>query len=97
MFDKMKQLMEVKSQMEKIKRELEAAILEISDIRGIKITVNGAQNFKAIQIDPLLLGESNKQKLEGDLLRAVNIAVVRSQNVAAQKMKAATGLNIPGL
>ncbi len=97
MFDKMKQLMEMKNQMEKIKRELEAATVEVSDVRGIKIVVNGAQNFKTIQVDGSLLGESNKQRLEEDLLRAINAAIVKSQNLAAQKMKAVTGLNIPGL
>ena len=97
MFDKMKQLMEMKKQAEQLKRELDATILEVNEIRGIKIVVNGSQNFQLLEIDAGLLTAENKKRLEGDLIKALNTAVRKAQNAAAQKMKSMTGLNIPGL
>ena len=87
MLDKMKQLMEMKRQADQIKRELEAVIVDVQDVRGIKITVNGSQNFKSIEIDETLLTAANKARLQADLLRSLNAAIGRSQGVAAQKMK----------
>ena len=97
MFDKMKELMEVKRQAENLKRELDAANIEVAEVLGIKIVINGSQNFKSVEIDPELLNAENKKRLESDLMRALNSAIKKAQNLAAQKMKAMTGLNIPGL
>ncbi|MBF0483176.1 MAG: YbaB/EbfC family nucleoid-associated protein [Candidatus Omnitrophica bacterium] len=93
MFGKMKELMEMKNQADKIKRELEATDVECEEVRGIKITMNGAQAIKAIDIDPMMLGEKNKEKLQKDLMRSFNGAVKKSQTVAATKMRAL----MPGL
>ena len=97
MLDKIKQLMEVKKQAEGLKRELDGTTIEVNDVRGIKITVNGSQRFQSIEVDTEMLGADNKKRLEGDLLRSINNAVGKSQALAAQKMKDLTGLNIPGL
>jgi len=87
MFDKMKQLMELKRQAEQIKRELEAAVIEIAEIPGIKIAVTGAQNFRSIEIAENLLRTDNKRRLEEDLVCSLNAAIKKSQAFAAQKMK----------
>jgi len=87
MFDKMKQLMEVKRQAERIKKELDAMQVEVSEIEGIKITINGSQDFKSFEIDEQILNSGDKQKIEADILRSVNAAIVQSQQLAAQKMK----------
>ncbi len=96
MFDKMKQLMEMKKQAEGIKRELDSASVDVQEVRGIKITISGSQNFQSIEIDEGLLNAPNKKRLEADLLRSLNAAVHRSQSVAAQKMKAVMP-GFPGL
>ena len=87
MFDKMKELMEMKKQADQIKRELDAENVESTDVRGIKIVINGSQEFKTIEIDESLINPANKQKLQNDLLRSMNGAIRKSQNIAAQKMK----------
>ena len=87
MFDKMKQLMEFKKQADQIKRELDASTIEFSDVKGIKIVINGSQNFNSLEIDENFLKPENKKRLESDLLRSLNAAVQKSQVVAAQKMK----------
>lgn len=97
MLDKLKQMMEIKKQAEQIKRELENTRLEMSEGRGIKITIDGVQRFHSIEITDDLLNTVNKEKFEIDLLRSINAAIGKSQAAAAQKMKEITGLNIPGL
>ena len=97
MFDKMKQMMEFKKQAEQLKRELENTRLEANDVRGIKVTVDGAQRFHGIIIADELLAIGRKEQLEAELLRAINAAIGKSQAAAAEKMKNLTGLNIPGL
>lgn len=97
MLDKFKQLMEVKRQAEQIKHELDSSTIEINEVRGIKIIVNGVQRLQAIEIDNEFFGPESKKRLEAELLRGINLAVSKSQALAAQKMKDITGLNIPGL
>lgn len=86
MFDKMKQMMEMKRQAATIKRELDAMIVDVEEIRGINIRISGSQNFQSLQIDSGLIAEANKAKLESDLLRSMNAAIKKSQTMAAQKM-----------
>lgn len=86
MLDKMKQLMEMKRQADKIKKELDAMCVDVEEVRGIRITVTGSQNFRSIEIDENLFTSGNKEKLESDLTRSVNAAVKKAQNLAAQKM-----------
>ena len=93
MFDKMKELMEMKKQADRIKRELDASTIEVNEVKGVKIVVNGSQDFQSLEIDETLVNAGDKGKLEKDLLRSVNAAIRQSQNLAAQKMKAV----MPGL
>ena len=97
MFDKVKQMMELKKQADKLKKELEATIIEVSDVRGIKVVVNGAQIFQSVAIDEGMLTAANKNRIQMDLLRSLNAAVKKSQQAAANKMRNTPGLNIPGL
>ncbi len=93
MFGKMKELMEMKKQADKIKKELDAVDVEVQEVRGITIAINGSQRFRSVSIDDSLLTVSNKAKLEKDLLRSLNAAIQKSQHVAAKKMQAV----MPGL
>ena len=97
MFDQMKKLVEMKQQADKIKRQLEASRIEIKEADGIKITIDGAQRFHAIEVAEHLLVPDKKQKLEKDLLASLNKAVLRSQSLAADQMKQVMGLGgLPG-
>ena len=97
MLDKMKQLMEVKRQADILKKELESSRIEVNDVRGIKLVINGAQGFQSVALEGDWGNLPEKAKLESELLRAVNAAVRRSQELAAQKMRSLTGLNLPGM
>lgn len=96
MFDQMKQLMEMKKKADQVKKELDSSSVEINEVNGIKMTITGSQDFKSIEIDEGLLNTTNKQRFERDLLRSVNAAIKKSQNLAASKMKAVMP-NLPGM
>ncbi|MCC6758234.1 MAG: YbaB/EbfC family nucleoid-associated protein [Candidatus Omnitrophica bacterium] len=93
MFDKMKQLMDMKKQADRLKKELDAVTLDITEVKGIKIAITGAQEIRSIEIDEMFLSPANKKRLESDLMRSLNAATKKVQQVAAQKMMAA----MPGL
>jgi DNA-binding protein YbaB len=97
MLDKVKQLMDLKRQADQLKKELEAIKLEVAEVRGIKIVVNGAQSFQSIEIDEALLTPANKNRIQMELLRSVNTAIKKSQQQAANKMKNMPGFNLPGM
>jgi len=97
MFDKMKQLMDMQKKMQEIKRELDNTNFEVSSADGlVKITMNGSQEMKDIKIQGELK-DIEKINLEKAVKDAYNRAIKRSHDVAAQKMKDITGLNLPGL
>ena len=87
MFDKMKQLMEMKKQADRIKRELDATHLEVNHVPGITIRVNGSQRFQEVTISDDYFQDGRKDKLQMDLLNSINAAITQSQQVAASKMK----------
>lgn len=91
MFDKMKALFEMQKKMQAVKRELENTNFEIESSDGlVKITMNGAQEVKGIAI-------KDNPQLENALKDVFNRSIKRSQEIAAQKMKEVTGINLPGL
>lgn len=87
MFDKMKQIMEMKKQADKIKRELDSTSVECDVIKGIKVVINGSQDVRSIEIEDEFFSAQSRQSLEKDLQKAVNAAIKQSQQLAAQKMK----------
>ena len=97
MFDKMKGLFEMQKKMQEIKRQLDNTNFDIQSSDGlVKITMNGSQEVKELVIKDNL-EESEKARLAGSLKDTFNRSIKRSQELAAQKMKDVTGLNIPGL
>jgi len=93
MLDKMKQLWEMKSKMEEIKKGLDSLLLASED-NLVKVEITGSQEIKTITIKVELSG-ADKARLEASLTETVNRAVRESQKAAAQKMSALGG--IPGL
>lgn len=92
MFDQMKKLMEMKQQAEKVKRQLEASLVEVKDVDGIKIVIDGAQKFHSLDIDKTLLAPDKQQSLQKDLVKGLNKAIAKSQALAAEQMKQVMGL-----
>ena len=82
MFDKMKQLYELKKQADKMKKELEAEIIEVQH-GDVKVKVNAAQ--KILNLD--FPSDTAPDKLRD----AVNKANEEAQKIAAKKMQGMMG------
>lgn len=97
MFDKMKELWDMKRKMEDLKKELDKAVFEMeSHDKSVRIVMNGSQEVKEVKIQGDLSGMKNSS-LEATVKDTFNRALKRSHDLAAEKMKSVTGLNIPGL
>jgi len=95
MFDKMKALIDMQRKMQEMKRELENTTFEVISSDGlVKITMNGAQEVKEVvfQGNPQQI---EKTTLEKAIKDAYNRAIQRSHDIAAEKMKGITGVNLP--
>ncbi|MFA6357521.1 MAG: YbaB/EbfC family nucleoid-associated protein [Candidatus Omnitrophota bacterium] len=97
MFDKMKGLFEMQKKMQEVKRHLDNTNFDIQSSDGlVKITMNGSQEVKEVTLKDSL-SDPERSRLASSLKDTFNRAIKRSQDVAAQKMKEVTGINIPGL
>lgn len=97
MFDKVKQMMEMKKQADEIKKQLDAIEIEVHEVRGIKILITGSQTFKSIDIEDKHLAAGNKDRFQKDLTRSLNEAIKKSQFQAAMKMKTLMPNGFPGM
>ena len=94
MFNKLKQIQELKSQANEIKKALSSETVEGSALGGnIKITMDGNQEVQKVEINDDLL--NNKEKLEQGIKDATNDAIKKVQRVMAQKMASMGGF--PGM
>ncbi len=98
MFNKLKQFKDLRDQAKKLQNALAQETVEASAAWGkVKIVMNGNQEIVSVSIDPELLNEAGKEKLESAVKEAANDAVKKVQKVMAQKMQAMGGLNFPGM
>ena len=97
MFNKLKQLKNLKSQANQIKSQLSEETTEIRK-SGIKILINGNQEIIYFKIeDQKLLNQEKSQELESALKNATNEAIKDAQKLMARKMMASGNFNIPGM
>lgn len=95
MFDRAKTLIELK----KIQSALAKEIIEVEAGNGaVTVKINGEQKLQKITIDPEKVELDDIGRLEKWLESAVAQAITKSQQAAADKMKAISGgLGIPGM
>ena len=92
MFDKLKDLMQLKTKMAEIKKRLDNMVIKVeSPAKNFEIIISGSQEIKEIKIIKDLSGQ-NKEELEKDLQALFNKAVKDSQAMAAQAMGDIAGL-----
>ncbi len=93
------QALELKSKLDKAKKELGNAIVEASSGKGaVKVIINGQQKIQSIEISPEVIDPDKTKHLEKLVLEAVSEAITKSQKLAAKQLKGLTGgLKIPGL
>ena len=95
----MRQAQQLQQRLAKIQEELEQATVEATAGGGmVKAVVTGKQTVASISIDPEAVDPDDVEVLEEMVMAAINEALLKSQELASQKMAAITGgLNIPGL
>jgi DNA-binding YbaB/EbfC family protein len=93
------QAQELQARLAKAQKELAEATVEATAGGGaVTVTVTGQQQFKSIKIAPEAINPDDVEMLEDLVLAAVNEAIAKSQELAAERMSKVTGgLKIPGL
>lgn len=95
MFDKAKDMYAFQKKAKQIKKELKNTHIE-AEIEGVIVIIDGEQEIIDVQIPEDKL--SNGKKLSEILVKCLNKAVKKSQQVAADQMKDIMGnMNMPGL
>jgi len=94
-----RQAQELQAKLAKAQQELADTTVEASSGGGaVKVTINGQQKIQSVKISPEAISADDVELLEDLVLTAVNEAVAKSQELAAQRLgKLTGGLKIPGL
>ena len=95
----LKQAQKMQEDMNAMQAELEAKEYDVSAGGGmVKLTITGKKEVKNISISPEIVDPDDIETLEDILTAAVNEAIKRVEDSAAEEMSKITGnLNIPGL
>lgn len=88
-FDQAKDLYKLQKQAKQIKDELQNIHIESTE-GGVKVVINGEQTVISIAITAEQY-QGNTGQLEKDLVIAMNKAIKKSQEIAAEKMKGIMG------
>ena len=90
---------QMQQRLAKVQEELEQETMEASAGGGaVTAVVSGKQQLQSIKIDPAAVDPQDVTMLEDLVLAAVNEAMNKAQQLAADRMGAITGgMNIPGL
>lgn len=92
-------LRQMQNRMAKIQDELANTTVEATAGGGaVRVTMTGQQKVQSITIDPAVVDPDDVEMLQDLVVAAVNEAIGKAQELAAQKYSALTGgLRIPGL
>ena len=99
MFGNIGELMKMQKLMKEIQKKIKKAEHEGKSADGlVKATVSGEFSVLSLSIDDELVKAGDRKKIEKSVTLAVNDAVAKGKDFAANEMKAMTGgLNIPGI
>ena len=95
----MRQAQELQAKLAKAQQELASATIEATSGGGaVKVTVNGQQEVQSVKISPEAINPEDVELLEDLVLAAINEAMTKSKELAAERLgKITGGLKIPGL
>ncbi len=95
----MRQAQELQARLAKVQEELAQATIEATSGGGaVKVTVNGQQEVQSVKISPEAINPDDVELLEDLVLAAINEAMTKSKELAAERLgKITGGLKIPGL
>jgi DNA-binding YbaB/EbfC family protein len=95
----MRQAQELQARLAKAQEELADMTTEITAGGGVvTIVIDGAQKIRSVKIAPEVVKAEDVEMLQDLITAAVNEALHKSQEMAANRLNAITGgLKIPGL
>lgn len=95
----MKQALELKANMEKLKESLSQELVQGTSGGGmVTVVVNGKMEVQSVKIDPEIINPDDPGMLETLVAAAMNEANQKAQDLVKQKMSELTGgLDLPGL
>lgn len=98
-FDLLKNAQNIQGELQKIQEELKNISVVGNSGGGIvKVTMNGAFQLTAVQIDPIAVDPRDVQMLQDLIVSASHDAQKRVQDAIKEKMgPVLQGMNIPGL
>jgi len=90
---------QMQTQMAQAQEELREATLEASAGGGaVRITITGAQEVRAVEIDPGAVDPAEVEMLQDLVMTAINDAIGRSKALERERMASiAGGIGLPGL
>jgi DNA-binding YbaB/EbfC family protein len=94
-----KQALELRSNLEKTKKELAKMTVEAQSDKGeVKVTATGRQKILSIKISPEVIDPAKSKQLEKLILKAVTDALDKSKKLAEKHLgKLTGGIKIPGI
>ncbi len=95
----LKQAMELKANMEKLKETLADERVEASAGGGmVTVVINGKMEVQSVKIDPELINPEDPEMLETMVAAAINEANRKAQEMVHERMSDLTGgIDIPGI
>jgi len=90
---------EMQANMARVQQELRDTTVEASVGGGaVRVVMTGAQELRAVEIDPATVDASDIELLQDLVFAAVTDALAQSKRLAEEKMGAISGgLGLPGL
>ena len=94
-----KMAQQMQTQMAQAQEELKETTLEATAGGGaVRVVITGAQEIRAIEIDPSAVDAEEVDMLQDLILTAVNDAIARSKELERERMASvAGGLGLPGM
>ncbi len=97
MFDKQKELLQLRKKAASMQKQLRAEIIE-KEVGVVKVKVNGEQKIQSIDINAEKIEQDEIAELEGNIKAALEQAIDESQKIAAEKTKELMGgMGLPGM
>jgi DNA-binding YbaB/EbfC family protein len=95
----LRQAQDLQAKLLKAKDELADMTTEVSSGGGaIKIVIDGQQRVRSVSISPEVINGEDIEMLQDLVMTAVNEAIQKSQDMAANHLSSLTGgLKIPGM
>jgi DNA-binding YbaB/EbfC family protein len=94
-----KMAQQMQAQMAQAQEELREMTLEASAGGGaVRVTITGAQEVRAVEIDPSAVDPEEVELLQDLVMTAVNEAIGRSKELERDRLSSiAGGMSLPGL